>query len=332
MYLIYYFWFYYWFWCICLFLWVDFFYFYMVILYVFGFEKVGINTEKVMFRILNVYVGSSTFVYLSYFAVLICFFLWNLFLILILSFWSYFSLFYGWCIYIGLFSLFILWYEIGLDILRSLYDNSILLRVLQYCYIWFIISEICLFVTFFGSMFGLCLFVGNEFFGIIPIVSPYSVIMVDYGFILYWYYIDLFNILMNTVFLVFSGIYVNFMVCGIFIKQWFGCYVSNIFGIFLGIMFLWNQLYEFSILCINGSCCCFVSFMYTIELLHFTHVLIGVLLLVVCLYRNLFNYVCTYRNIFLYSAAFYWHFVDIVWFFLLRYIYLDNISILFYLL
>jgi len=57
------------------------------------------------------------------------------------------------------------------------------------------------------------------------------------------------------------------------------------FGLFLGCLFLCNQYYEFNIVCVSLSVTCFGSGFLIIEFMHFLHVFIGVVFLLVLFAR-----------------------------------------------
>jgi len=222
-----------------------------------------------------------------------------------------------------LFCILILLCDLFVDYFRGLFDNSTLLRVIQYCFIWFVISELVLFMSFFYVVFGLVLFMVCEFAFVFCLPLLFCCLLCDYGFVFYWYFLDVFNLLINTFLLFVSGLFVNFVL----FCFWFRLFVCCIFalwcGLLFGFLFLWNQLWEFSLLFVTCSCGVFGSILFVIDLLHFSHVFLGCFFLFIC-FSRLFNFICMdTRFVFLYVVCLYWHFVDCVWFFLLRFVYFD---------
>lgn len=215
------------------------------------------------------------------------------------------------------------------DFLRGLFDFSILIRVIQYCFLWFVLSELALFLTFFAIVFGLVLFLVVEFVFVFCLPLSFVFILCDYGFVFYWYFCDLFNLLINTCFLFVSGLFCNFFcVCMLFRFFIFG-FIGMLFCVFFGFLFLWNQLWEFALLCITLSCCVFGTVLFCIDLLHFSHVLVGLMLLFIGFCRFFIFMMVDTRFIFILLCVLYWHFVDLVWFFLLRFVYFDCLCVLF---
>eukprot|EP00455_Lapot_gusevi_P039795 TRINITY_DN4474_c0_g6_i1.p1 TRINITY_DN4474_c0_g6~~TRINITY_DN4474_c0_g6_i1.p1 ORF type:complete len:132 (-),score=15.18 TRINITY_DN4474_c0_g6_i1:383-778(-) len=124
------------------------------------------------------------------------------------------------------------------DFLRGLFDFCCLLRCLQYCFLWFVLSELALFMTFFVVCFGLCLFLCLEFVFVFVLPLSFVFIMCDYGFVFYWYFLDLFNLLINTVFLFVSGLFCNFFLCCLLFRFFIFGFLGMLFCVFFGFMFL----------------------------------------------------------------------------------------------
>merc|ERR1711976_255537 len=76
----------------------------------------------------------------------------------------------------------------------------------------------------------------------------------------------------------------------------------------LGLLFLFIQIYEYQLLYFYISDSFFTSSFYLITGLHFSHVIIGIVLLGF-VFTSLYNIKLFYLNI----QLFYWHFVEVIW-------------------
>ena len=54
---------------------------------------------------------------------------------------------------------------------------------------------------------------------------------------------------------------------------------------------------------------------------HGVHVIIGTLFLIVCFFRGLTGHFCAKKHLGFEFAAWYWHFVDVIWLFLFTFVY-----------
>ena len=77
---------------------------------------------------------------------------------------------------------------------------------------------------------------------------------------------------------------------------------------FTGLLFLFIQIYEYQLLYFYISDSFYTSSFYLITGLHFSHVIIGIILLNLT-FTSLYNIKLFYLNI----QLFYWHFVEIIW-------------------
>nr|AAA73419.1 cytochrome C oxidase subunit III [Strigomonas culicis] len=283
-----------------------------------------------LFRVITIGV-SGVFISLSLPAITVVYWAFCLCCFLIVSFGSFAFADLGIVFFLVclLYCVLIILSEAFVDIFRGLYDTSTLLRACQYCFVWFVLSELLLFASFFYVVFGLVLFMVCEFAFVFCLPLLFCCLLCDYGFVFYWYFLDIFNLLINTFLLFVSGLFVNFVL----FCFWFRLYVCCMFmlwcAILFGFLFMWNQMWEFALLSVTCSCGVFGSILFVIDLLHFSHVLLGCILLFIC-FGRIFNFSCMdTRFIFLYLVCFYWHFVDCVWFFLLRFVYFDVLSCLY---
>lgn len=278
-----------------------------------------------LFRVLHlqtpvVFLSTS----FSYFFLI--FFIFLFILYFYLSVWSFYfnQLIFFYFIFFGSLCIYLLLVDISGDILRSLYEIPAYIRISQYCFIWFILSEAGLFSSFFYSLFScsiLSTMEFNSFFLNLPI--NFLNVVVDKGYVFYWIFLDLYNIVINTFYLFISGLFSNFFIFLVCFKNFFFSNFVLILILMLGILFSWNQLWEFSLLSICISTNVFTSTLFSIDLLHFLHVNYGVMSFLLILYK-MQNFLITDTKIILVTCfVLYWHFVDFIWFFLLRFIYFE---------
>ena len=181
-------------------------------------------------------------------------------------------------------------------------------RGLRFGMILFISSEVMFFVAFFWAFFNGSLthqeYLGNQWppegFEAIPAWQlPF----------------------LNTLILLTSGATVTWAHHGI--KH--GNRKAGIWGlvltIVLGIIFLGVQGYEYSHAPFSFRGGVFPSTFFMATGFHGFHVTVGVLFLSVCLYRQLKGHFKPDRHIGFEAAAWYWHFVDVVWLFLFIWVY-----------
>lgn len=282
-----------------------------------------------LFRVLHLQTP-LVFLSMSFSYFFLIFFIFLSILYFYLSVWSFYVNYLVFCyfFFFGAVIIYLLLVDISLDILKSLYETPAYIRISQYCFIWFILSEAALFSSFFYGLFSCSTFTTlefNSFFLSLPI--NYINVVVDKGYTFYWLFLDLYNIVINTFYLFVSGLFANFFIFLVLFKNFFFSNVVLLSIILLAVLFTWNQLWEFSLLEICMSTNVFCSTLFVIDMLHFVHVNYGVLSFLLILYK-LQNFLINDLKIILVSCfVLYWHFVDFVWFFLLRFIYFELLFI-----
>lgn len=195
------------------------------------------------------------------------------------------------------------------------------LRIIQTLFVWFVVSEISLFVSVFWVCFS-CNLVLNEFDKLLLVPLGISMHYKLDNISVNVFYIDVINIIINTFLLFVSGLCVNMVLFSISIRLYELSIWYMIISIYFGLLFLGNQFYEFSLLTTTFSTNCYCTSFLMLDSVHFTHVFIGMLLLLIVLFRITNMLLSSSFTLMLYIAAFYWHFVDVIWFILVRYIYL----------
>jgi len=97
--------------------------------------------------------------------------------------------------------------------------------------------------------------------------------------------------------------------------------IALISTVFFAIFFLFLQGFEYITAPFTISDGIFGSTFYMSTGFHGFHVLIGTCFLTVCLFRLYLNHFTREHHLGFESAAWYWHFVDVVWLFLFLTIY-----------
>ncbi len=167
----------------------------------------------------------------------------------------------------------------------------------------FIISEVSFFVSFFWAFFWSSLAPVPEIGSSWP---PQGIEI-----------IDTFKIpFLNTSILLLSGFSITWAHHSLIVGSYPACFYSLIVTIILALFFTFCQGVEycFSPFIIFDSI--YGSVFYLATGFHGLHVLIGTLFLFVCFIRYLFSHFTKQHHFGFEAAAWYWHFVDVVWLFL----------------
>nr|YP_010531104.1 cytochrome c oxidase subunit III [Omoglymmius wukong]UXW93691.1 cytochrome c oxidase subunit III [Omoglymmius wukong] len=174
---------------------------------------------------------------------------------------------------------------------------------LRWGMILFIISEIFFFISFFWSFFHSSLSPSIELGNLWP---PMNIITFK----------PLQIPLLNTLILLSSGITITWAHHSMMENNWNQMTLSLMMTIILGIYFTILQSFEYieSSFSINDSIYGSTFFMATG--FHGLHVIIGTTFLLICLIRHLYNHFSSIHHFGFEAAAWYWHFVDVVWLFL----------------
>nr|QNE85914.1 cytochrome c oxidase subunit III [Sericostoma personatum] len=208
---------------------------------------------------------------------------------------------------LGLMLLIISSYQWWRDIVReSTFQGLHTLKVLvgmKMGMILFIVSEVFFFLSFFWTFFHSSL-------------SP----TLEIG--LYWPPVDItpfnpFQIpLLNTIILLTSGISVSWAHHSI-LKNNLSQSIKNLtITIILGIYFTLLQAYEYYEASFSMTDSVYGSVFFIATGFHGLHVIIGSVFLLMCLFRMMSQHFSSNHHYGFEAAAWYWHFVDIVWLFL----------------
>jgi cytochrome c oxidase subunit III len=183
------------------------------------------------------------------------------------------------------------------------------------------------------GMMGMYIFLASEvmFFG-----SLFAMYFYLYGSHLQWpppapsstpeYYVSWFPIpLINTVVLLSSGVTCHFAADAIAHDNRRRFFTLQIATIILGFAFEFGQLYEFISAFgrgLNLTANTFASAFFTMTGFHGAHVLGGLILLILILYRAARGQFSSQHHVGVAAVTLYWHFVDVVWIFLFGILYL----------
>nr|YP_009744380.1 cytochrome c oxidase subunit III [Oxyopes hupingensis]QIE13334.1 cytochrome c oxidase subunit III [Oxyopes hupingensis] len=203
----------------------------------------------------------------------------------------------------------LLWWR---DVIREStfqgFHSSVVLKGLMLGMILFIVSEVFFFFSFFWAFFHSSLSptveLGSEWppLGVFPF-NPFQVP------------------LLNTVILLGSGVSVTWAHQMILKENWKGAKISLMITWMLGIYFLMFQGFEYYMSSFGISDSVFGSTFFMATGFHGFHVMIGSLFLFIIWYRFLKYHFSKSHHFGFEAAAWYWHFVDVVWLFLFSVVY-----------
>nr|NP_066332.1 cytochrome c oxidase subunit 3 [Malawimonas jakobiformis]AAG13699.1 cytochrome c oxidase subunit 3 [Malawimonas jakobiformis] len=207
-----------------------------------------------------------------------------------------------------IYTMFVWWRDVIREATFEGHHTSIVQIGLRYGMILFIISEVLFFAAFFWAFFTASLAPTIEIGAIWPpkginVFNPWEVP------------------LLNTLILVLSGVTITWSHHAILAGNRSSAILSLGLTVFLGLSFTVLQVMEYLEATFNISDGIYGSTFYMATGFHGAHVIIGTLFLIVCLVR-LIKYHFTSKHHFGFeAAAWYWHFVDVVWLFLFISIY-----------
>nr|AWV84386.1 cytochrome oxidase subunit III [Platypedia putnami] len=186
--------------------------------------------------------------------------------------------------------------------------TNIVISGLKIGMILFIVSEVFFFISFFWSFFHSSLSPVMEIGMTWPPIgiSTFNPMQVP---------------LLNTMILLCSGITITWSHHSMMEGKHLECVISMVMTVLLGIYFSMLQGYEYieAPFCISDSIYGTCFFMATG--FHGIHVIIGTTFILVCIFRQIMFHFSSTHHFGFEAAAWYWHFVDVVWLFLYMSIY-----------
>nr|AHB23387.1 cytochrome c oxidase subunit III [Limnoria quadripunctata] len=224
-------------------------------------------------------------------------------------FWFQFHLFFlVWVSGMSIFlSIFQWWRDVVRESTFSGNHTAEVLSGLELGMLFFILSEVLFFFSFFWAFFHSSLSPGPEL-GSWPPVGIRS--------------FDPFQIpLLNTMILLTSGVTVTLSHHSLDEGTHFWAVFSLIFTIVLGVYFTILQAYEYNEASFSVADSVYGSLFFVATGFHGFHVVVGTIFLFVCLLRMIKGHFSSNRYFGFEASAWYWHFVDVVWLFLFCSIY-----------
>src|SRR5476651_1099249 len=184
---------------------------------------------------------------------------------------------------------------------------------LRYGMLLFIASEVMFFVAWFWAYFNTAIFHSDVG---VPTWPPAGIITLDP-----WHFP-----LLNTLILLTSGTTVTWAHHAILEDDREGLKWGLALTVLLGLTFTCVQAYEYSHAAFHFSGNIYGATFFMATGFHGAHVIIGSIFLIVCLARTLQGHFTPTRHFGFEAAAWYWHFVDVVWLFLFACIYVWGAS------
>ncbi len=187
---------------------------------------------------------------------------------------------------------------------------------LRYGMIMFIASEVMFFVAWFWAFFDASLF-PNEAAQVLRaehtggVWPPASIEVFDP------WHLPLYN----TIILLLSGTTLTWAHHALLHNDRKGLVWGLAITVALGVLFSFVQAYEYSVAPFSFSGSIYGATFFMATGFHGFHVLIGTIFLLVCLLRAMAGHFTPKQHFGLEAAAWYWHFVDVVWLFLFATIY-----------
>uniref|UniRef100_UPI003002B9EB cytochrome c oxidase subunit III n=1 Tax=Arria pura TaxID=2908859 RepID=UPI003002B9EB len=177
------------------------------------------------------------------------------------------------------------------------------IKGLQWGMILFIISEIFFFISFFWTFYHSSLSPNIELGSLWP---PMGIITFN----------ALQIPLLNTTILLASGITITWSHHSLMENNYKQAKQSLILTIILGLYFTMLQMFEYYEAPFSIADSVFGSTFFVATGFHGLHVIIGTTFLIVCFLRMYFMHFTSNHHFGFEAAAWYWHFVDVVWLFL----------------
>nr|ATA58323.1 cytochrome c oxidase subunit III [Bolivaritettix sikkinensis] len=174
---------------------------------------------------------------------------------------------------------------------------------LRWGMILFITSEVLFFISFFWAFFNSSLAVNVELGMMWPPkgVEPFNPLNIP---------------LLNTIILLSSGITVTWSHHSLMESNHSQAKQSLMMTVILGIYFTIMQAYEYMESQFSISDSAYGSTFFVATGFHGIHVMIGTTFLLICSIRQMFYHFTSNHHLGFEAAAWYWHFVDVVWLFL----------------
>nr|YP_009255768.1 cytochrome c oxidase subunit III [Anaxarcha zhengi]AND97241.1 cytochrome c oxidase subunit III [Anaxarcha zhengi] len=195
------------------------------------------------------------------------------------------------------------WRDVTRESTYQGYHTKEVMMGLRWGMILFIVSEVFFFVSFFWTFYHSSLAPTIDLGSLWPPVgiNTFSALQVP---------------LLNSIVLLSSGITITWSHHGLLENNYNQATQGLMITILLGIYFTALQLYEYIEAPFAIADSVFGSTFFVSTGFHGIHVIIGTTFLITCLYRMYFMHFTSEHHFGFEAAAWYWHFVDVVWLFL----------------
>lgn len=212
-----------------------------------------------------------------------------------------FSLLYG--IIITILNLVLWWRDVIREGTFEGHHTKVVQKGLRIGFILFILSEVMFFFSFFWAFFNSSLIPGIEIGCVWPpaLIKTFSPLAVP---------------LLNTQILVISGITITWAHYCLMLGDRQDCIFAIGCTLFLGLLFTGFQLMEYNEAHFSISDGIYGATFFMLTGFHGLHVMVGATFIAVCLFRYIFSHFTRKHHLGFEFAAWYWHFVDVVWLFL----------------
>ncbi|MBT4879408.1 MAG: cytochrome c oxidase subunit 3 [Alphaproteobacteria bacterium] len=179
---------------------------------------------------------------------------------------------------------------------------------LRYGMVFFIISELMLFASFFWAFFNASLFPTEATGGVWPPVGidPFNPFRLPY---------------LNTLLLLLSGTTITWAHHAMLENNRKDMVRGTGLTVLLGIVFLCVQIFEYAHAPFAFTGGIYPTLFYMATGFHGFHVFVGIVFLTVCFFRARKGHFKPNHHVGFEAAAWYWHFVDIIWLFLFVFVY-----------
>nr|UBN08796.1 cytochrome c oxidase subunit 3 [Macropanesthia mackerrasae] len=221
---------------------------------------------------------------------------------------KWFHLYNNQLIFIGFFMIMILtmiqwWRDIVREGTYQGLHTKFVTKGLRWGMILFIISEVFFFISFFWAFFHSSLSPTIDIGSLWPPIGiqPFNPLQIP---------------LLNTAILLSSGVTVTWAHHGLLENNYNQSFQGLFLTIILGIYFTALQAYEYLEASFTIADSVYGSTFFMATGFHGLHVIIGTTFLLTCFLRHLFYHFSSNHHFGFEAAAWYWHFVDVVWLFL----------------
>ena len=207
-----------------------------------------------------------------------------------------------------LYTMFVWWRDVIKEAKDEGHHTPVVQLHLRYGMLMFIASEVMFFMAWFWAYFNAAIYPTEAMGGTWP---PEGIVTLDPWHLPF----------VNTVILLTSSCSVTWAHHAVREGDRKGAIQGLLVTVALGIFFTCVQAYEYVVAPFEFAGGIYGSTFFMATGFHGAHVLIGTCFLIVCLYRAIKDHFKSDQHFGLEAAAWYWHFVDVVWLFLFTFIY-----------